>query len=104
MLYIGKKISTYRIRNTRVHTIFMNWLTNCKCFEKWGDLAPFALRLAAGIIFVAHGWQKFGDITAVGGFFDSLGVPLPGFFAIVVTAVELVGGAALIFGLFTHWA
>lgn len=81
----------------------MKWL-KCKCFDKYPDVAHLVLRVAVGVVFVAHGWQKWGDLTAVGGFFDSLGVPLPGFFAIVVTAVELLGGLALIAGLFTHWA
>ena len=81
----------------------MKWL-DCKCFKKYPDVAHLALRLAAGVVFVAHGWQKWEGLTQFGGFLDSLGVPLPGLFAVVVMLVELVGGAALIAGLFTHWA
>ncbi len=81
----------------------MKWL-DCKCFKNAGEWAPLVLRLAVGVVFVAHGWQKWGGLTQFGGFLDSLGVPVPGFFAVVVMLVELVGGAMLIVGLFTHWA
>ena len=81
----------------------MKWL-HCKCCEGAGDWAPLVLRLAAGTVFFAHGWQKFGVLTAFGDFLDSFGVPLPALFAGIVVGVELIGGAALIVGLFTHWA
>ncbi len=81
----------------------MKWL-DCKCFKNMEEWAPLALRLAAGVVFVAHGWQKWEGLTQFGGYLDSLGVPLPGVFAIIVMLVELVGGAALVVGLFTHWA
>lgn len=81
----------------------MKWL-NCKCFEGAGEWAPLVLRLAAGIIFIAHGWQKFGVMDAFADFLDSLGVPIPVLFAGIVVGIEIVGGAALIVGLFTHWA
>lgn len=79
-------------------------LLHCDCFKNMEGWAHLVLRVAVGVVFVAHGWQKWGGLTEFGGFLDSLGVPLPGFFAIVVMLVELVGGAALIAGLFTHWA
>lgn len=77
----------------------------CRCSEKWGPLAPLVLRLALGIVFFAHGWQKIDQMGAEGvtGFFDSLGIPFPAFFAILIIALELVGGAALILGILTHW-
>ena len=77
-----------------------------RCGEKWQDLAPLLLRIAIGVVFVAHGYQKVFDMgmVNVAGFLGSLGVPLPLFFAYVVSYVELLGGAALILGLLTHWA
>jgi putative oxidoreductase len=64
------------------------------------------LRLAVGIVFAMHGWQKLAvmGVGGVGGFFGSLGIPAPELMAIVVTAVELVGGIALIVGVGTRIA
>ncbi len=73
-----------------------------KTCEGWG---LFVLRVVTGIIFAVHGYQKLsGGIEMVGGFFASLGIPAALFFAYVVTFVELLGGIALIIGLFTRWA
>ncbi len=80
----------------------MKWF-HCKCCEGAGDWAPLVLRLSAGTIFFAHGWQKFGVLPVFGDFLDSLGVPMPVFFAGLVVGVELIGGAALVAGFLTHW-
>lgn len=76
----------------------------CKCSDMWQSWAPFFLRIAAGLVFAAHGYQKWtAGMAGVGGFFASLGIPLVGFFAPFVTFLELIGGIALILGLLTHW-
>lgn len=62
------------------------------------------LRVALGAIFIVHGWDKFGDVSAVEGFLASLSVPAAGLLAWVVTLVELLGGIALVLGVMTHWA
>jgi putative oxidoreductase len=69
----------------------------------WGFLA---LRLAVGLVFAMHGWQKLSlmGIGGVAGFFGSLGIPAPELAAVVVTAVELLGGIALILGAGTRIA
>ncbi|MGP4029502.1 DoxX family protein [Actinomadura sp. 3N407] len=58
-------------------------------------------RLAVGVIFIAHGWQKLTGTGHAGvtGSFDELGIPLPSLAAYYATWVELLGGAALIAGL-----
>ena len=63
------------------------------------------LRIVTGIIFFAHGWQKMFDmgLAGVGGFFGSIGIPLPEVSAALVIALELVGGLLLILGLGTRW-
>lgn len=78
----------------------------CRCADKWQDLAPLLLRVAIGVVFVAHGYQKIFDmgIGNFAGFLSQLNVPLPLFFAYVVSYVELLGGVALILGFLTHWA
>lgn len=80
-------------------------LLNCKCADSCRAWAPLALRVAVGVVFFAHGWQKFSAFGAeqVGGFFESAGIPLPYFFAWVVMLLETIGGAALVLGLFVHW-
>ncbi len=65
--------------------------------------APLVVRVLAGVIMFAHGWQKFqGGPANFGGFLSQLGVPAPELIAYVVTFVELVGGALLIVGLLSR--
>jgi putative oxidoreductase len=61
------------------------------------------LRVALGVLFIAHGLLKVLVFTVPGtvGYFESIG--LPGVLAYVVIAAELVGGAALVLGLATRW-
>lgn len=54
------------------------------------------VRLAAGIIFVYHGYMKLSDMTSTIAFFASLG--LGAFFAYLVALVEFAGGISLIIG------
>ncbi|MFM9106668.1 MAG: DoxX family protein [Chloroflexota bacterium] len=72
--------------------------------EGWAAVGMLLLRLAVGIVMFAHGWQKLFVIGVPGitGFFGSIGIPAPGLMAWLVTLIELVGGAALILGLFTR--
>ena len=62
------------------------------------DYAAFILRIASGILFIAHGLMKVFIFTIPGtvGFFESLG--LPGFVAYLTILAELGGGAALLLG------
>lgn len=72
--------------------------------DKWSVYAPLILRVVTGIIFAVHGYQKLSwGIGQVGGFLDSLNIPLPLFFAYLITYLELLGGIALILGIFTFW-
>jgi len=64
------------------------------------------VRVAVGIVFLMHGFQKlflmgFGGVA---GFLGGLGVPAPELFAVIVTLVEFLGGLALIVGLLTRIA
>ncbi len=67
------------------------------------DLVLLLARVGLGIVFIAHGWQKFStnglDKTAAA--FDQMGVPAPTLSAYYAAAVELIGGAALILGALT---
>ena len=69
--------------------------------------APYAillLRLALAVLFLAHAGLKLFVFKPAGtvGFFQSLG--LPGWFAYVTIAAEILGAAALIFGIMPRLA
>jgi putative oxidoreductase len=60
------------------------------------------IRIGLGVIFLAHGWAKLGNMDATIGFFGSLG--FPAFLAWVVALVETLGGLAVLLGLWTRYA
>lgn len=79
-------------------------ILNCTCGDRLAGIAPFILRLATGLIFAMHGWQKLtGGVAGVAGFLGGLGFPAPEVLAVLLIAAELGGGILLILGLFTHW-
>ena len=88
--------------------IFKHTMRNillCRCSDKWGGYAPLVLRVATGIVFFAHGVMKLTmGVSGVGAFLGMLGFPLSSVFAVILIAIEVVGGLALIAGFMTHWA
>ena len=71
--------------------------------DKTAPLAALLLRLSLGILFLAHVGLKlfvFG-IPGVVGYFASLG--LPAIAAYLTIVLELVGGIALILGIWASW-
>ncbi|SDK73579.1 putative oxidoreductase [Nonomuraea maritima] len=69
--------------------------------EKAQPIALLLARVALGIIFIAHGWEKFAmsGIDSTTEFFESVGVPLARATAVGTATLELVGGVALVLGL-----
>lgn len=67
------------------------------------DLAIPLGRVAIGVVFFAHGWQKLftNGIDGTAAFFEQVGVPAASAAAWFGAIVELVGGAALVLGLAT---
>ncbi|HEU5339560.1 MAG TPA: DoxX family protein [Sulfuricaulis sp.] len=68
--------------------------------------APYGallLRLALGIMFIAHALLKLVVFTLPGtvNFFETVG--FPGSLAYVVFGAELVGGVMLVLGIYTRW-
>ena len=72
-----------------------------KMMCKWcsPNMGLLLIRLSVGVIFIWNGWMKFQDMPGTIGFFHMIHVP--GFMAYVVALVELVGGLAMILGLWT---
>jgi len=69
-------------------------------------LAPygaFVLRAALGVMFIAHAYLKIGVFTVAGfeGFLTSIG--LPAALAWPIILAELLGGAALLLGVYSRW-
>jgi putative oxidoreductase len=72
-------------------------------FAKWGMLP---LRIVVGLVFLMHGAQKllvFGP-AGTADIMGKLGLPLPLVSATIVIAVELLGGLAILLGVFTRLA
>ncbi|HEV3191926.1 MAG TPA: DoxX family protein [Polyangiaceae bacterium] len=67
-------------------------------------LPPLLGRLAVGLLFLSTGWGKVHDIPKVTAYFTTLGIPAPGFHAVLVGYSELICGALLIVGLLTRLA
>jgi putative oxidoreductase len=69
----------------------------------WG-LLP--LRLVVAAVFLMHGGTKLFvmGVPAVTGMFGHMGIPLAAVAAPLVVAVEILGGLAVLTGVFTRWA
>ncbi|GEM_PF-618041 len=71
-----------------------------------GDWALLALRIAAGIIFINHGWGKLfaanPGMPAFTGMIAALGFPAPVLFAYAAALSEFLGGLALLLGTWTR--
>ena len=72
---------------------------------KQAQVALGIIRIVAAVIFIGHGYQKFFimGIPGTTGFFTQVGAPLPEISAPFVATLELVGGAALLIGLFARF-
>jgi len=71
---------------------------------RYAPYAALILRVALGVVFVAHGWFKVAVLTlpATAAFFERFG--FPGWTAYPVFLLELLGGMALILGWGARWA
>jgi len=77
-------------------------VTLMKLLEVAKAIAPLALRLTAGFVFIQTGWGKIHNLDNVTGYFETLKIPMPHLNAIVASWTELLGGAALILGVATR--
>ncbi len=79
---------------------YMKVMKQLKDAKKSTDVALLLVRLALGIVFVMHGWQKISEMGVAGfsGVLSSLGVPFPTLNAAIVLALEFGGGLAMLAG------
>ncbi len=87
---------TYSTTRTPANLSLIAGITN-------SDLATTILRVSLGGLFLAHAGLKLFVFTPAGtaGYFASLGLPGP--LAYLVIAAELLGGIALILGVYSRW-
>jgi len=67
-------------------------------------LGPTLARLTLGVVFVGTGWGKLHSLDKVTGFFTELGIPAPGFNAMLAASAEFVCGGLLLLGLLSRLA
>jgi len=66
------------------------------------DLGLLLLRVGLAAVFIAHGWIKVTNLSMFVGNFGNLGIPA--FLTFIVAYVELLGGIALLLGVFAQLA
>jgi putative oxidoreductase len=68
----------------------------------WGVTA---VRVAVAIILIVAGWAKWFNVglSGVTAGMTKYGFPMPTVFAFLAATSELLGGIALLLGLFTRW-
>ena len=78
------------------------WLTQgVKRRQRWELLAPFA-RLAAGVVFIGFGLGKFLRHESERDAFERYEIPFPDTATYLIGGLELIGGVALLLGLFVR--
>lgn len=67
------------------------------------DAALLILRIALGVVFIAHGYDRWfiTGMVETTGQFSALGIPQPKLSAYLAGVVELLGGGLLVVGLLT---
>jgi putative oxidoreductase len=72
--------------------------------KKLDSLVLLVARLTVGVLFVSTGWGKVHNLEKVTGFFTELGIPAPGFNAVLASYSELICGSLLVIGLASRLA
>jgi putative oxidoreductase len=83
-------------------TVFYDW---SRVIARWFDwLAPLAVRIVVGVVFMGTGWTKLHNLPAITKNFTALGIPAPEILTPFVSGVEFFGGLLLLLGLLTRFA
>ena len=83
-------------------TVFYDWSRAFASYFTW--LAPLAVRITVGIVFMGTGWTKLTHLPQIIKNFTGLGIPAPEIVTPFVSGVEFVGGILLLLGLLTRFA
>jgi len=83
-------------------TVFYDWSLAIARLFTW--LAPLAVRITVGVVFMGTGWTKLNNLPAITKNFTALGIPAPEILTPFVSGVEFVGGLLLLLGLLTRFA
>lgn len=86
------------------HFIYQISTTFSKIQPAIRDIVLLFARITIGWSFFVAGKGKLANLDRTTGFFESLGIPAPGFHAGLVGGVEMIGGLLLVFGLFSRLA
>ena len=83
-------------------TVFYDWSLAVARYFTW--LAPLAVRLTVGVVFMGTGWTKLHNLPMITKNFTALGIPAPEILTPFVSGVEFFGGVLLLIGLLTRFA
>jgi putative oxidoreductase len=83
-------------------TVFYDWSRIVASYFTW--LAPLAVRITVGVVFMGTGWTKLQNLPGIVRNFAALGIPAPEIVTPFVSGVEFVGGILLLVGLLTRFA
>jgi putative oxidoreductase len=83
-------------------TVFYDWSRAFASYFTW--LAPLAVRVTVGVVFMGTGWTKLTHLPQIIQNFRGLGIPAPEIVTPLVSGVEFVGGILLLLGLLTRFA
>jgi putative oxidoreductase len=83
-------------------TVFYDWSRIVANYFTW--LAPLAVRITVGVVFMGTGWTKLHNLPAITNNFRALHIPAPEILTPFVSGVEFFGGLLLLVGLLTRFA
>ena len=69
-----------------------------------GGIVPLIGRILLSLVFIIAGVSKIGGFSMEQGFVASKHIPLPAVALAIAMLIELLGGLAILFGLFTRFA
>jgi len=84
-----------------VITVFYDWSRIIAGYFTW--LAPLAVRIVVGWVFLWSGWGKLQILPRMIANFRDWGIPAPEVLAPFVSGMEFVGGLLLLVGLLTRF-